>query len=119
MNDRPGKPGTVLVALVLLAIVALLILSIARYFWLDSLNEHYDSLIAAYIAEKPPLASDDLPRLKTQLLEDGIFIKMHRWNRDSFIKDIALYREMVTARDQAQMRREKGNKSTMEIMINL
>ena len=119
MNDRHSKPGTVLVALILLAIVALLILSVARYFWLDSLNDHFDRLIAAYIAEKPPLASDDLPRLKTQLLEHGIFIKMHRWNRDSFIKDIALYKEMVTARDQAQMRREKENKSTMEIMINL
>jgi len=119
MNDRHNKPGTVFVAMILLAIVAVVILSVARYFWLDSLNEHFDRLIAAYIAEKPPLASDDLPRLKTQLLEHGIFIKMHRWNRDSFIKDIALYREMVTTRDQAQMRREKENKSTMEIMINL
>jgi len=48
MNDRHKKPGTVLVALVLLAIAALLILSVARYFWLDSLNKRFDSLIAAY-----------------------------------------------------------------------
>jgi len=48
MNDRQSKPGTVLVAVVLLTILALLILSVARYFWLDSLNDHFDSLIAAY-----------------------------------------------------------------------
>lgn len=119
MNDRRKKPGTVLVALVLLAIVALAILSVARYFWVDSISAHFDKLIAAYIAEKPDLTPDDHTQLRARLLENGIFIKMHRWNRDSFIKDIALYKEMVTARDQAQMRREKENKSTMEIMINL
>ena len=119
MNAGQSKRGTTLVAIILLLIVLAIILSVARHFWLDSANEHFDKLVAVYIAENQDLTPDDHSRLKARLLEPGIFIKMHRWDRDSFIKDAALYKEMITARDQAQMRRDGQNPSTMEIMINL
>ena len=119
MNAGQSERGTVLVAIILLLIVLAIILSVARHFWLDSADEHFDKLIRVYIAEKQDLTDDDHGRLKAQLLESGIFMKMHRWDRDSFIKDAALYKKMITARDHAQMRRDGQNPSTMEIMINL
>ena len=119
MNASQSERGTVLVAIILLLIVLAIILSVARHFWLDSTNEHFDKLIAVYIAEKQDLTPDDHTGLKAKLLESGIFIKMHRWDRDSFIKDPALYKEMITARDEARRRRDEQNPSTMEIMINL
>jgi len=119
MNAGQNKRGTVFVAIILLLIVITIILSIARHFWLDSANEHFDGLIAIYIAENQDLTPDDHAGLKARLIESGIFIKMHRWDRDSFIEDAALYKKMITARDHAQMRRDGQNPSTMEIMINL
>ena len=88
---KRNNSGTVTVAVALLIIIAIGILSIARHFWADSANEHFDKLISVYILEKEDLNPDDRDRLKAQLLEDGIFIKMHRWNKESFIKDRQLY----------------------------
>lgn len=116
---KHNNSGTVAVTLALLIIIALVILSIARYFWADSANEHFDRLISVYITEKEDLNEDDRGRLRTQLLEDGIFIKMNRWNKESFVKDRQLYNEMIITRDQRQMRKEEAEGSIIETMINL
>jgi len=116
---KHNNSGTVAVTVALLIIIALVVLSIARHFWADSANEHFDKLISVYITEKEDLNQDDRDRLKAQLLEDGIFIKMHRWNKESFIKDQRLYNEMIITRDQLQMRKEDAETSVIETMINL
>ena len=119
MLCRKNYSGTVFIALLMLIIVVAAIISLARYFWLDSANDHFDSFLAAYIAENPDLTLEDLPALRTRLIENSIFIKLHRWNRDSFIKNHDLYKQMKVTIDQAQMKRDREKKSTMEIMINL
>lgn len=111
--------GTVAVTVVLLIIVVLIVLSIARHFWADSANEHFDRLISVYIMEKEELNPDDRDRLKAQLLEDGLFIKMHIWNKEDFIKDRQLYNEMIITRDQRQMRKEEEQGSVIDTLINL
>lgn len=116
---KHNNSGTVAVAMAMLIIIALGILSIARHFWADSANEHFDRLISVYITEKEDLNEDDRDRLRTQLLEDGLFIKMHRWNKESFIKDRQLYNEMIITRDRRQMRKEEAEGSLIETMINL
>lgn len=116
---KHNNSGTVAVAMAMLIITALGILSIARHFWADSANEHFDRLISVYITEKEDLNEDDRDRLRTQLLEDGLFIKMHRWNKESFIKDRQLYNEMIITRDRRQMRKEEAEGSLIETMINL
>ena len=116
---KHNNSGTVAVTMALLIIIALGILSIARHFWADSANEHFDRLISVYITEKEDLNEDDRDRLRTQLLEDGIFIKMNRWNKESFVKDRQLYNEMIITRDQRQMRKEDAEDSVIETMINL
>jgi len=116
---KNNNTGTVAVTVALLIIIALVVLSIARHFWADSANEHFDKLISVYITEKEDLNEDDRDRLRTQLLEDGLFIKMHRWNKESFIKDRQLYDEMIIARDQRQMKKEEAEGSLVETMINL
>jgi len=116
---KHNNSGTVAVTVVLLIIIALGILSIARHFWAETANEHFDKLISVYIMEKEDLNQDDQGRLKAQLLEDGLFIKMHRWNKESFIRDRRLYDEMIITRDRRQMRKEEAEGSVIETMINL
>ncbi|HUT47507.1 MAG TPA: hypothetical protein VMX36_14595 [Sedimentisphaerales bacterium] len=116
---KHNNSGTIAVTAALLIIIALVVLSIARHFWADSANEHFDKLISVYIMEKEDLNEDDRGRLKAQLLEDGLFFKMHRWNKESFIKDRQLYDEMIITRDQRQMRKEEAEGSVIETMINL
>ena len=116
---KQNNSGTVAVTLILLLIITLAVLSIARHFWSDSANEHFDKLISVYIMEKEDLNPDDQDRLKAQLLEDGMFFKMHRWNKESFIKDRQLYDEMIITRDRRQMREEEAGSSVIETMINL
>ena len=116
---KHNNSGTVAFTVALLIIIALVVLSIARHFWADSANEHFDKLISVYIMEKEDLNENDYDRLKTQLLEDGIFIKMNRWNKESFVKDRQLYNEMIITRDQRQMRKEEAEGSVIETMINL
>ena len=119
MNAKNRYSGTVAVGIVLLLVVAAIIVGIARYFWLDSANRHFDGLIALYIDEKPDYTPEDHPNLRQKLLETGIFIKIHRWSRDSFIKDPALYRDMIAARDHRQMRKEQTEGSVIDAVINL
>ena len=116
---KHNNSGTVAVTAALLIIIAVVVLSIVRHFWADSANEHFDRLISVYITEKEDLNEDDRDRLRTQLLEDGLFIKMHRWNKESFIKDRQLYNEMIITRDRRQMRKEEAEGSLIETMINL
>ena len=75
--------------------------------------------ISVYIIENENLNEDDRDRLRTQLLEDSIFLKMHRWKKESFVKDRQLYNEMIITRDQRQMRKEEAEGSVIETMINL
>ena len=116
---KHNNSGTAAVTLTLLIIIAFVILLIARHFWAESANEHFDKLISVYIMEKEDLNPDDQDRLKAQLLENGIFIKMHRWNKESFIRDRQLYDEMIITRDQRQMKKEEAEGSVIETMINL
>ena len=116
---KHNNSGTVAVTVTLLLIIALAVLSIARHFWADSANEHFDKLISVYIMEKDDLNQIDHDRLKAQLLEDGMFFKMHRWNKESFIEDRQLYDEMIITRDRRQMREEEAEGSVIETMINL
>jgi len=116
---KHNNSGTVAVTLALLIIITLGVLSIARHFWADSANEHFDKLISVYIMEKEDLNEDDRDRLKAQLLEDGLFFKMNKWNKESFIKDRKLYDEIIITRDQRQMRKEDAEESVIETMINL
>jgi hypothetical protein len=116
---KHNNSGTVAVSVALLIIIALVVLFIARHFWADSANEHFDKLTSVYIMEKEDLNEDDRDRLKAQLVEDGIFIKMHRWNKESFIKDRQLYEEMIITRDRRQIRKEEAEGSVIETMINL
>lgn len=119
MRAKYKNSGTAAVAVVLLIIVAIVILSIARHFWADSAKEHFDTLISVYITEKEELTPDDRDRLKAKLLEDGLFIKMHRWNKDSFIKDRTLYNDMIITRDKRQMRKDEERGSVIDAVINL
>ncbi|MHC4323272.1 MAG: hypothetical protein ACYSUX_03250 [Planctomycetota bacterium] len=116
---RNNNSGTVAVSLTLLIIIAVIILSIARHFWADSANKYFDGLISVYIMEKEELNEEDRDRLKARLLEDGIFMKMHRWNKESFVRDRQLYNEMIITRDQRLMRKEEAETSVIETMINL
>jgi hypothetical protein len=116
---KHNNSGTVAVTVALLIIIALVVLSIVRHFWLNSVNEHFDKLISVYIMEKEDLNENDRDRLKAQLLEDGLFFKMNRWNKESFIKDRKLYDEMIVIRDQRQMRKEETEGSVTETIINL
>jgi hypothetical protein len=116
---RRRNRGTVAVAIVLLIIVVLGALSIARHFWISSTNDYFDKLISIYIMEKEEFNPDDRDKLMSQLLEDDLFIKMHRWNRDSFIKDRKLYKDMIITRDKREMRIRDQQGSVVETLINL
>jgi len=119
MSDRYKDSGTVAVGIILLLIAALIILSIVRYFWVDSANEYYDTLIRAYIRENPDHQAEDADGLKRQLLEDGIFLKMHRWDRESFVKDKRLYQEMVRAYEERLRKQEETAGGVIDSLINL
>jgi hypothetical protein len=116
---KRNSSGTVMVTLILLAVIAAVILSVVRYFWVDSANKYFDGLISVYIVENKDLNENDHDRLRKQLLEDGLFIKMNRWNKESFIKDRKLYDEMIVTRDRRQMRKEESEGSITETIINM
>jgi hypothetical protein len=116
---KRNNSGTVVVTLILLTVIAVVILSVARYFWVDSANKYFDGLISVYIMENKDLNENDRNRLRKQLLEDGLFIKMNRWNKESFIKDRKLYDEMIVTRDRRQMRKEENERSVTETIINM
>jgi hypothetical protein len=119
MSSRPKDSGTVAVAIVLLMIVVLIVLSVVRWFWLDSANQYFDTLLRAYIQQKPDYEAADHDKLKAQLLEDGIFIKMHRWDKMSFVEDEELYDEIVRAYTEHIRKRDEESGGVIDALINL
>lgn len=120
MRNRYKNSGTVLAGAILLIIVALIVLSIVRSIWVDAANDYYDKLISAYIEETAYYYEGDLDKLKKKLLEDDIFIKIHRWDRESFVKDKQLYNEMIRKQAEQQKKKEEEEVSdAAETLINL
>lgn len=119
MRDRFRDSGTVAAAIVLLLIAGLIILSVVRYYWVDSANDYYDRLIAAYIHETKGYEPEDQDRLRQQLLQGGMFIKMHRWDKESFVKDQQLYQDVVRAYEELLRKREEERGSVIDTLINL
>ncbi len=117
-KDKYEKSGTVGGGIVLLIIVGLVVLTIARAFWLNAVNDYYDTLTSVYISQTKDYETEDQDKLKEQLLEDGIFIKMHKWDKEDFIKDKEFYQEMIKTYDRWQRNKEKKG-SVMEDLINL
>ena len=107
------------VGIVLLMIVVLIVVSIVRAFWLDSANQYFDTLLRAYIQEKSDYEAADHAKLKGQLLEDGIFIKMHRWDKMSFVEDEELYDEIVRAYTEHVRKRDQESGGVIDALINL
>jgi hypothetical protein len=119
MSSRHGRSGTVAVGIVLLMIVVLIVLSIVRLFWLDSANQYFDTLLRVYIEQKPDYEAADHDRLKQQLLEGGMFIKIHRWDKMSFVEDEQLYDEMVRAYTEHVRKRDQESGGVIDALINL
>jgi hypothetical protein len=119
MNSQSRYYGSVIVGFVPLFVIALVILAFARYFWVNAANKYFNDLITVYINEKDEYTLQNHEELYNKLLESGLFIKVHRWNRESFIKDQGLYKDMIVTRDQRQRREEKGEQSVIDSVINL
>jgi hypothetical protein len=113
------ESGTVGGTVVVLLILGLIVLCVVRYFWVDGVQSDYNALIRVYIQETPSLEASDAERLKEQLLEPGLFIKVHRWDKKSFIKDKELYDKMVRAYKERQRRIQDAADSTIDALINL
>lgn len=119
IRNKYKNPGTMLVSLALLIIVALIVLLIVRFFWVDAANDYYDKLISAYIEETGDYDAGSRGELKKRLLEDGIFIKMHKWDRESFVRDKQLYNEMIKKYAEQQREKETSETGIVETLINL
>ena len=119
MRNKYKDSGTVLVGVVLLIIAGLIVLSIVRFFWVDTANDYYDKLISSYIEVTADYDEGSRDELKKRLLENGIFIKMHKWDRESFVKDKQLYNEMIKKHAEQQRRREEAESGIIETLINL
>jgi hypothetical protein len=109
----------VAVGLALLVILVVVILCLVRYFWLQSANEYYDTLTSAYISESEEFEPQDMQQLKQQLLEGNIFMRMHRWDKKSFIKDEELHYEMQKAYAEQVRKQEEAAGSVVDTLINL
>ncbi|UCG57097.1 MAG: hypothetical protein JSU70_19805 [Phycisphaerales bacterium] len=118
-TDRHRYSGTVGGTTVVLLVFGLIVLCFVRYFWVDRANGQYGTLIRAYVRETPQYQEEDFDKLREQLLEGGMFIKMHRWDRKSFIKDQELYDKMVEAYKARQQRIRDQTDSTIDSLINL
>jgi hypothetical protein len=119
MSSRHKDSGTVVVGIVLLMIVVLVVVSIVRWFWLDSANQYFDTLVRAYIQQKPDYEAADHDRLKGQLLQGGLFIKMYRWDKMSFVEDEELYDEMARAYTEQVRKRDEASGGVIDALINL
>ena len=119
MNSKSSYSGSVIVRFVPLFVIALVILAFARNFWVDAANKYFNDLIAVYIDEKDEYTRQNHQELYDKLLESDLFIKVHRWNRDSFIADQDLYHDMIVTLDHRQRREEKGKHSVIDSVINL
>jgi hypothetical protein len=103
----------------MLIILGLIVMSVVRGFWLAKVNDHYDKIISAYIAETTEYETDDYAGLKEKLLEGGIFIKMHRWDEESFVKDRQLYDQMLKKYDEYERKMEDARDDFIDSVINL
>ena len=120
MNGRKHRcSGTAEGSVILLIVVSVVILCIVRYFWLKSTNDHYHTLISAYISERQDYGAEDKDKLRAALLENGIFIKMHRWDKEGFVKDRKLYDEMTKAYKERRKRRIDERDKSIDGLINL
>ena len=112
------KSGTVGGGIVVLIVVGLVVLIIVRAFWLNSANGYYDAQTSVYISQTEDYETDDQDKLKSELLEDGIFIKMHKWNKEDFIKDKELYQKIIKTYKKWQRNKRKEG-GVMDDLINL
>ena len=119
MSKKVAYTGTVAVGVALLIILAVIILCLVRYFWVESANQYYDTLTSAYISESAKFEPQDRQKLKQQLLEGNIFMKMHRWDKKSFIKDENLHYEMQKAYAEQVRKQEEAAGSVVDTLINL
>ena len=104
---------------VIFLIFALIVLVIVRSIWFAKADGHYDKVISAYIAETEDYEDKDKDELKKRLLEGGIFIKIFRWDKKSFVKDKQLYDEMIKASEEQQRKKEAEVGGLVEDLINL
>jgi len=100
-------------------IFALIVLAIVRSLWFAKADGHYDKVISAYIAETEDYEDEDKDELRRRLLEDGMFIKIFRWDKKSFVKDEQLYDEMIKASNEQQRKKEAEVGGFVEDLINL
>ncbi|MHC4645982.1 MAG: hypothetical protein ACYTBJ_10790, partial [Planctomycetota bacterium] len=120
MNSEEQRlSGTAGAVVVMLIILGLIVMSVVRGFWLAKVNDHYDKIISAYIAETTEYETDDYAGLKEKLLEGGIFIKMHRWDEESFVKDRQLYDQMLKKYDEYERKMEDARDDFIDSVINL
>ena len=117
-KNKYEKSGTVGGGIVVLIIVGLVVLIIVRVFWLNAANDYYNTLISVYISQTKDYKADDQDKLKKKLLEDGIFIKMHKWDKEAFIKDKEFYKEIIKTYKNWQ-RDKGGGGSVTQDLINL
>ena len=117
-KNKYEKPGTAAGGIVVLIIIGLVVLTIVRVLWLNAANAYYNTLTSVYISQTEDYEADDQDELKKKLLEDGIFIKMHKWDKEDFIKDKEFYKEIIRTYERWQ--RNKGEESSViEDLINL
>ncbi len=117
-KNKYEKSGTVAGGIVVLIIVGLVVLTIVRVFWLNAANDYYNTLTSIYISQTEGYEADDQDKLKKKLLEDDIFIKMHKWDKEDFIKDKEFYKEIMETYEKWQRNKEKEG-SVIEDLINL
>jgi hypothetical protein len=119
VSKRHRSSGTVGGIVIVLLTLGLIVLCFVRFFWVYKANRQYDALINAYIQETTELEMNDAERLKAQLLESGMFIKMHRWDKTSFVKNKELYDKMVQAYQERRRKIQDAVDSTIDSLINL
>jgi len=105
--------------MVIFVIFVLVGLVIVRSLWLGTAERHYGNVISAYIAETEDYEDEDESELRKRLLEGGIFIKIFRWDKKSFVKDTELYSEMLKAYDEQQRNKKGAISELAEDLINL
>ena len=105
--------------MVIFVIFVLVGLVIVRSLWLGTAERHYGDVISAYIAETEDYEDEDESELRKRLLEGGIFIKIFRWDKKSFVKDTELYNEMLKAYDEQQRNKKGAISELAEDLINL
>jgi len=106
-------------ATVILLIFALIVLAVVRSLWFATAERHYGNVISAYIAETEEYEQGDKGELRKRVLEGGIFIKIFRWDKKSFVKDKQLYNEMIKAYNEQQRKKEAEVAGFAEDLVNL